>query len=76
MNLVWGRVMANIYAPVMRALVVAVLALATATLMVVAVNTARASGALTIRNHGLPGIQSAGEMTKFALSKCRSLVGV
>ena len=43
--------MANIYAPVMRALVVAALALATATLMVVAVNTARASGVLTNCNH-------------------------
>ena len=34
--------MANIYAPVMRALVVVALVLATATLMFVAVNTARA----------------------------------
>jgi hypothetical protein len=67
--------MANIYAPVMRALVVAVLALATATLMVVAVNTARASGVLTTRNHVSPGIRSAGEMYEFALSKCRSLIG-
>jgi hypothetical protein len=36
--------MANIYAPVMRALVVVALVLATATLMYVAVNTARAVG--------------------------------
>jgi len=35
--------MANIYAPVMRALVVVALVLATATLMFVAVNTARAA---------------------------------
>lgn len=34
--------MTNIYAPLMRALVVVALALATATLMFVAVNTARA----------------------------------
>jgi hypothetical protein len=36
--------MSNIYAPIMRVLVVAALVLATATLMVVAVNTARAAG--------------------------------
>jgi hypothetical protein len=35
--------MANIYAPVMRALVVVALVLATATLMFVAVNTVRAT---------------------------------
>lgn len=35
--------MANIYAPVIRALVVVALVLATATLMFVAVNTARAA---------------------------------
>jgi hypothetical protein len=38
-----GRAMANIYAPMMRALVVVALVLATATLMFVAVNTARAA---------------------------------
>jgi hypothetical protein len=38
--------MTDIYAPVMRALVVVALALATATLMLVAVNTARAGGTL------------------------------
>jgi hypothetical protein len=37
--------MSNVYAPVMRALVVVALVLATATLMLVAVNTARAAGA-------------------------------
>jgi hypothetical protein len=36
--------MSNVYAPVMRALVVVALVLATATLMLVAVNTARAAG--------------------------------
>jgi hypothetical protein len=35
--------MSNIYAPMMRALVVVALVLATATLMVVALNTARAA---------------------------------
>ena len=40
--------MANIYAPVMRALVVVALVLATATLMFVAVNTARATGSPAI----------------------------
>jgi len=74
-NLVWGRVMANIYAPVMRALVVAVLALATATLMVVAVNTARASGALMARNHVSPGVCSADERCEFAHLKCRGDIG-
>ncbi|MGB6351583.1 MAG: hypothetical protein WBG10_16310 [Pseudolabrys sp.] len=67
--------MANIYAPVMRALVVAVLALATATLMVVAVNTARASGALTARNHVSPGARSADERCAFAHLKCRRGIG-
>jgi len=36
--------MSGIYAPLMRVLVVAALVLATATLMVVAVNTVRAAG--------------------------------
>ena len=67
--------MANIYAPVMRALVVAVLALATATLMVVAVSTARASGALTDRNHVSPGVRSADKMCEFAHPKCRRGIG-
>ena len=38
-----GRAMLHVYAPVMRALVVIALVLATATLMLVAVNTARAA---------------------------------
>ncbi len=40
--------MADIDTPMMRAVVVASLLLATATLMVVAVNTARAAGALAV----------------------------
>lgn len=40
-----GRAMSEIYAPMMRALVVAALMLATATLMLVALNTARATEA-------------------------------
>ena len=40
--------MSEIYAPIMRVLVVAALVLATATLMVVAVNTARAAGTAAI----------------------------
>ncbi len=40
--------MTDSFMPVMRALVVATLLLATATLMLVAVNTARAAGALAI----------------------------
>ena len=40
--------MTETYAPMMRALVVAALALATATLMLVALNTARAAGALVV----------------------------
>ena len=40
--------MNGIYAPIMRVLVVMALALATATLMVVAVNTARADGVAAV----------------------------
>ncbi len=67
--------MAKIYVPVMRALVVAVLALATATLMVVAVNTARASGGVTARNQASPAVRSADDTCAFAHSKCRSHIG-
>jgi hypothetical protein len=67
--------MANIYAPVMRALVVAVLALATATVMVVAVNTARASGALTAPSRVSHGVRSADDRCEFAHLKCRSDIG-
>ena len=41
-----GKVMAHIYAPIVRALVVVALVLATATLMLVAVNTVRAADRL------------------------------
>ena len=44
--------MADNFTPVMRALVVAALLLASATLMLVAVNTARAAGAPTAGNSG------------------------
>jgi hypothetical protein len=40
--------MNEIYAPIMRVLVVAALVLATATLMLVAVNTVRAAGTVAI----------------------------
>ena len=43
--------MTNIYAPLMRALVVVALVLATATLMFVAVNTARAATLLVTHIH-------------------------
>jgi hypothetical protein len=43
-----GGAMLHVYAPVMRALVVMALVLATATLMLVAVNTARAAIAATL----------------------------
>ena len=47
--------MTETYAPMMRALVAAALALATATLMLVALNTARAAGALAIGSCGAFG---------------------
>ena len=47
--------MTDIYRPVMRVLVVAALVLATATLMLVAVNTVRAAGALAIGTCGAFG---------------------
>jgi hypothetical protein len=47
--------MTEIYKPFMRVLVVAALALATATLMLVAVNTVRAAGALAIGTCGAFG---------------------
>jgi hypothetical protein len=46
--------MANIYAPVMRALVAVALLLATATLMFVAVNTARAARAASDAQSAAP----------------------
>ena len=47
--------MTDRFTPVMRALVAASLLLATATLMLVAVNTARAAGALAVGNCGAFG---------------------
>jgi hypothetical protein len=67
--------MADIYTPVIRALVVASLFLATATLMLVAVNTARAAGALAIGSCGAFGeafdFQSIEQASQSALSKCQ-----
>ena len=66
--------MSDIYTPVMRALVVAALVLATATLMLVAVNTARAAGALAIGSCGAFGeaydFRTIDEAQASALSKC------
>jgi hypothetical protein len=66
--------MTDIYTPVIRALVVASLLLATATLMLVAVNTARAAGALAIGACGAFGeafdFGTAEEARQSALSKC------
>lgn len=67
--------MADIYTPVIRALVVASLFLATATLMLVTVNTARAAGALAIGSCGAFGeafdFKSIEQASKNALSKCQ-----
>ena len=68
--------MANSFTPVMRALVAATLLLATATLMLVAVNTARAAGALAIGACGAFGeaydFHSVEEARKSALAKCQN----
>ena len=68
--------MANIDTPVIRAVVVATLRLATATLMAVAVNTARAAGALAIGSCGAFGeaydFRSIDDARKSALSKCQT----
>ena len=67
--------MTDIYTPVIRALVVASLFLATATLMLVAVNTARAAGALAIGSCGAFGeafdYGTTKEARQSALTKCR-----
>ena len=67
--------MADTYTPMIRALVVASLFLATATLMLVAVNTARAAGALAIGSCGAFGeafdYQSVDQASQSALSKCQ-----
>jgi hypothetical protein len=66
---------AETYTPVMRALVAAALLLASATVMLVTVNTARAAGALAIGACGAYGeafdYRSAEDARKSALSKCR-----
>src|SRR5450830_1060978 len=68
--------MTDIYTPVIRVLVVASLLLATATLMLVAVNTARAAGALAIGACGAFGeahdFRTVDEARKSALAKCQS----
>jgi hypothetical protein len=67
--------MSEIYTPVIRALVVVGLFLATAMLMVVTVNTARAAGALAIGSCGAFGeafdFNSIDQATQSALSKCQ-----
>jgi hypothetical protein len=67
--------MADIYTPVIRALVVASLFLATATLMLVTVNAARAAGALAVGSCGAFGeafdFRSTEEASQSALSKCQ-----
>jgi Domain of unknown function (DUF4189) len=67
--------MRDIYTPAIRAFVVAGLFLATATLMFVAVNTARAAGALAIGSCGAFGeafdYSSVDEATQSAMSKCQ-----
>jgi len=68
--------MTDSFTPVMRALVVATLLVATATLMLVAVNTARAAGALAIGSCGAFGeaydFRSVEAARKSALSKCQT----
>jgi hypothetical protein len=67
--------MTDIYTPVIRALVVVSLFLATAALMMVAVNTARAAGALAIGSCGAFGeaydFTSIDGARESALSKCQ-----
>jgi hypothetical protein len=67
--------MTDIYTPVIRALVVASLMLATATLMLVTLNTARAAGTLAIGSCGVFGeafdFGTADETRHSAMSKCR-----
>ena len=67
--------MTDIYTPVIRALVVASLMLATATLMLVTFNTARAAGALAIGSCGAFGeafdFGTADEARQSAMSKCQ-----
>ena len=66
--------MTDSFTPVLRALVVAALLLATATVMVITVNTARAHGALAIGACGAYGqafdFQNVDEASKSALANC------
>jgi hypothetical protein len=66
--------MADCFTPVLRALVVATLLVATATVMLVTVGRARAAGALAIGSCGTYGqafdFSSAEDTRKSALSKC------
>ena len=68
--------MSDSFTPVMRALVAASLLFATATLMVVAVNTARAAGALAIGSCGAFGeaydFRTIDDARKSALAKCQT----
>jgi hypothetical protein len=68
--------MTDSFTPVMRALVAATLLLATATVMLVAVSTARAAGALAIGACGTFGeaydFRTVEEARQSALAKCRS----
>ena len=67
--------MTDIYTPVMRVVVVAALLVASVTLMLVAVNTARAAGALAIGSCGAFGeaydFGNVEEARQSALTKCR-----
>jgi hypothetical protein len=68
--------MTETYTPVMRAVVAAALLLASATLMLVAVSTARAAGALAIGSCGAYGeaydFRSTVEASRSALTKCHA----
>ena len=68
--------MTDIYTPVIRALVAASLLLATATLMLVTLNTARAAGALAIGSCGAFGeaydFRAIEDARKSALAKCQA----
>ncbi len=66
--------MTDRFLPIMRAIVAVTLLLATATLMLVAVNTARAAGALATRSCGAfgegPDFRTIGEARQSALVRC------
>ena len=68
--------MTDSYTPTLRALVVATLLFATATLMLVAVNTARAAGALAIGACGAFGeahdFRTVDDARNSALAKCQN----